>query len=177
MATAEIVLWEHASFTGNTVTLKTAAPSFVSLGFNDKASSIEVRSGVWTVCEDVNYGGRSLTLRKGRYDIDYLTQNLGNDMISSVRPTEIILYEHDRFSGRSMKLIDDTTDLTPMGFNDIVSSIEVTSGECTVYEHVNYQGKSLVLKMGRFDMDFIQKNLGNDIISSVRLTATPKRRA
>ncbi len=168
-STAEIVLWEHAKFTGKTVILKAATPEFLSLDFNDKASSIEVRSGVWTVCEDVNYGGRSLTLRKGRYDIDYLTKNLGNDMISSARPTEVILYEHAHFSGRNMKLIDDTPDLTPMGFNDIVSSIEVMFGECTVFQHVSYQGNSLVLKMGRYDMDYIQKKLGNDVISSVRM--------
>ena len=168
-STPEIALWEHAKFTGKILSLKAAAPDFVSLGFNDKASSIEVRSGVWTVCEDVNYGGRSLTLRKGRYDIDYITKNLGNDMISSVRPTEVILYKDARFSGRSWKLIDDTPDLTPMGFNDIVSSIEVTFGECTVFQHVNYQGRSLVLKMGRYDMDYLQKNLGNDVISSVRM--------
>ncbi|XP_064391057.1 epidermal differentiation-specific protein-like [Halichondria panicea] len=166
----DIVLYEHAGYKGQTLPLTEATPNFIPLGFNDKASSIEVTSGKWTVYQDVNYKGKSLILGVGKYDIDYITKNLGNDVISSARPAEISLFEHANYDGKRMQLSKDTPTLVPLGFNDIVSSIEVIFGDWTVYEHVDYKGKSLDLKVGKYDIDYIKTNLGNDVISSVRLT-------
>ncbi|XP_064402580.1 epidermal differentiation-specific protein-like [Halichondria panicea] len=167
---AAIVLYEHAGYAGKSLPLTSATPDLTLRSFNDKVSSIEVKSGMWTVFQHVNYEGKSLTLRMGKYDIEYITKNLGNDVISSARPAEIILYQNARFQGKTLKLSVDTQSLVPEGFNDMVSSIEVTWGDWTVYQHVDYKGKSLDLKVGRYDMDFITKNMGNDVISSVRLT-------
>ncbi len=106
----------------------------------------------------------------GKYDCSFISGKIGNDVISSARPAEITLFEHAKFDGKRMKLSKDTPNLVPLGFNDIVSSIEVIFDDWTVYEHIDYKGKSLNLKVGKYDMDYIKKNLGNDVISSVRLT-------
>ena len=51
------------------------------MGFNDKTSSIIVRSGTWEVCKDANYRGNCRTLGPGRYN----SMPGMNDAISSVR--------------------------------------------------------------------------------------------
>ena len=124
---------------------------------------------MWTVYQHVNYEGRRLTLGVGKYDYEFISKRIGNDVISSARPAEIILYQHAQFQGKILNLYDDTQSLVPLGFNDIVSSIEVTFGEWSVYEHVNYQGVRLDLNVGKYDIDYITKNMGNDVISSVKL--------
>ncbi len=164
----DVILYEH-DFKGQTLPLSKATPNFVPLNFNDKASSVEVVSGVWTVYQHVNYEGRRLTLGVGKYDYEFISKRIGNDVISSARPAEIILYQHAQFQGKILNLYDDTQSLVPLGFNDIVSSIEVTFGEWSVYEHVNYQGVRLDLNVGKYDIDYITKNMGNDVISSVKL--------
>ncbi len=163
----EILLYEHASFQGKILTLTNATPNFTD--FNDKASSVEIKSGVWTVYQHANYEGRRLTLRVGKYDYAFISERIGNDVISSARPAEITLYENAKFEGKTLKLYDDSQSLIPLGFNDIVSSIEVTFGEWSVYRDVNYNGVRLDLNVGKYDIDYITKNMGNDVISSVRL--------
>jgi hypothetical protein len=55
-------------------------------GFNDRASSAVVDRGQWEVCEDANFRGQCMVLRRGSYE------SLGgmglNNRISSVRPVK-----------------------------------------------------------------------------------------
>ncbi len=100
---------------------------------------------------------------------NYYSVVLGSDIISSARPAEIILYAAGGFKGKVLKLYDDTQSLIPLDLNNCVSSIEVTFGQWSVYNHVDYQGARLDLNVGKYDIDYITKNLGNDVISSVGL--------
>ncbi len=50
--TAEITLYEYSGFGGRSLTLRGYTPNFEDIGFNDKASSIVVRSGTWQLCND-----------------------------------------------------------------------------------------------------------------------------
>ncbi|MED5615653.1 beta/gamma crystallin-related protein [Janthinobacterium sp. P210005] len=77
----EITLFEDAGFRGRPVTLRSDAGDLSRMGFNDKTSSIIVRSGTWEVCKDANYRGNCRTLGPGRYD----TMPGMNDAVSSVR--------------------------------------------------------------------------------------------
>ena len=79
----KLILYEATQFQGKTLPLTEATSNFFPLGFNNKSSSIEVKSGVWTIYEAVNYEGSSLTLRVGKYDLEYIVNNLGSDIISS----------------------------------------------------------------------------------------------
>ncbi len=171
---ANIFLYEAGGFQGKTLSLTSATSSFVTSGMDNKVSSIEVQNGVWTVYEDVNYEGLSITLKVGKYDTDYIQSKIGNNVISSARPAEIILYDAADFEGNVLKLYDDTPDLIPLGFNDIVTCIEVTFGVWIVYEATEYERRSLSLNVGKYDMDYISKHLGNDVISSVKLTPSAK---
>lgn len=77
----EITLFTDDYFRGPSVTLRDTAPDLVRFGFNDRASSVRVRSGTWELCEHAGFGGQCRVLRRGDYD-----QLSGfNDVVSSVR--------------------------------------------------------------------------------------------
>ncbi|MCW5805165.1 MAG: hypothetical protein KIT31_22530 [Deltaproteobacteria bacterium] len=74
---------------------------------------------------DANYGGGSMTLDEGRYDIDRLS--IGNDKLSSVRVPpgwRVVLFEHAHFQGRTVVLEGDAPFLGD--FNDLTSSIAIS---------------------------------------------------
>jgi Beta/Gamma crystallin. len=85
-AAADIRLYQDDGFAGREWTADHPIDDFANSGFNDKASSAEVRGGPWQVCTDANFQGRCVVLRPGNYP------SLGalglNDRISSVRPVD-----------------------------------------------------------------------------------------
>lgn len=77
----EVTLFENSNFHGNRVTLDRDAPNLNSVGFNDRASSVVVRSGRWLLCEHANFGGRCAEFGPGEY-----RELPGfNDAVSSIR--------------------------------------------------------------------------------------------
>ena len=95
----EITLFTDSNFRGARVTVDREAYNLADIGFNDRASSLVVRSGVWQICEDRNFGGYCQEFGPGEYrDLPRF-----NDRISSVR--EISRggpgrgYEHDNRQG------------------------------------------------------------------------------
>jgi hypothetical protein len=74
-------LYTRDHFGGPALSLHEAAPDLDQLGFNDRTSSVVVRSGTWEVCESVQYKGKCMVLEPGEYP---LLKNF-NDMMSSVR--------------------------------------------------------------------------------------------
>ncbi len=83
-ATAAINFYEHENFRGRVFYASDTVSNFGNTGFNDRASSAIVDRGVWEVCDDANFRGRCVVLRRGNYES---LARLGlNDKISSVRP-------------------------------------------------------------------------------------------
>ena len=85
-AAAQLTLYADDGFHGNRVTADHRIDDFANSGFNDRASSAQVRGGAWEVCTDAHFGGRCVVLRPGSYP------SLGamglNDKISSIRPVD-----------------------------------------------------------------------------------------
>ena len=77
----EITLFEDDNFRGRAVTLRETTDDLSRMGFNDKASSIMVRSGTWDVCTDSGFRGICKTLGPG----EYRSMPGMNDAITSVR--------------------------------------------------------------------------------------------
>ena len=83
---AQITFYEGEGFRGRAFTTKRPVTNFKNLGFNDRASSVVVDSGDWIVCDDSEYRGRCVLLRRGAYDS---LRGLGVDnRISSVRQAD-----------------------------------------------------------------------------------------
>lgn len=77
----ELTLFADSNFRGNRVTIDREAPNLSDFGFNDRASSIVIRSGTWVLCEHANFGGRCAEFGPGEYrEVPGF-----NDAISSAR--------------------------------------------------------------------------------------------
>jgi len=64
----ELQLFSREGFRGERVVIADgAANNFVDFGFNDRASSLVVRSGTWELCEHKNFGGQCAVFERGEY--------------------------------------------------------------------------------------------------------------
>lgn len=82
----ELVLYEHDAYRGRTYVAERSISNFADAGFNDRASSVVIRSGTWQLCTDAYFRGRCVTLSRGEYP-SLRAMDL-NDAVSSVRDVE-----------------------------------------------------------------------------------------
>ena len=80
---AQVTFFENENFGGRTFTTERPVDNFQRVGFNDRASSVEVIGERYEVCDDAGFRGNCRVLRPGRYPS---LRSMGmNDRISSVR--------------------------------------------------------------------------------------------
>lgn len=83
-----------------------------------------------TIYQHCNFEGYAVSLPEGEFDLGNLvSRGARNDDISGIRvaPGYIAtIYEHAAFRGRAIRLTDSDACLVNDGFNDIISSINVT---------------------------------------------------
>jgi hypothetical protein len=77
----EMTLFSDTDFRGSHVTVQRDAYNLADFGFNDRASSLVVRSGVWQLCEHKDFGGYCAEFGPG----EYRELSRFNDRISSAR--------------------------------------------------------------------------------------------
>ena len=83
-AAAQVSFYEEEGFQGRSFTTAKQVGNFERFGFNDRATSVVVRSSRWEVCDDVRFNGNCVVLRPGRYPS---LAALGlSDSIASMRP-------------------------------------------------------------------------------------------
>jgi uncharacterized protein YcfJ len=125
-AVAQINFYEHDGYRGRLFAVNDAVSNFAYAGFNDRASSVIVDRGVWEVCDDANYRGRCVVLRRGNYDS---LNRLGmNDKISSVRringnndydhypePSPLPAYDYRRRPSEETREVEITSSRAVMG--------------------------------------------------------------
>ncbi len=97
-AAAQIRLYEHDNFRGQSFTTERALGDFTRAGFNDRASSVVVRGGRWILCDNSRFGGNCVRLRPGRYPS--LSAMGLNDRVSSARPDDGGDRDRDRVRDR-----------------------------------------------------------------------------
>ncbi|MDL2339609.1 MAG: beta/gamma crystallin-related protein [Pseudomonadota bacterium] len=191
-AFAQVTFYEHDGYQGRSFSTQRAVADFEQFGFNDRASSVVVRgkrSDRWEVCEDGGFSGRCVVLRPGEYPS--LSAMGLNDRVSSVRivdrnarveddryapavppadASQIVLYEHEGFEGRSFSASTTVDDFRDNGFNDRASSIVVRGGRSDrweVCEDGGFGGRCVVLRPGQYPS---LTALGlNDRVSSARV--------
>jgi hypothetical protein len=177
----EITLFTHDDFRGREVTLREPTPDLVALGFNDRASSIIVRSGRWEVCVDSEFRGQCVVFERGEYrSLPGL-----NDRISSVREVGtgrdrggwyrpngrrgmIELFTEQGMNGNSTRLVHDMADFVQIGFNDRARSMVVTEGTWQLCSDAGFRGDCRVYRPGSYpDLGW---GLGGQV-SSARLVS------
>ena len=82
-ASAQVTLYSQESFRGRPFTADQNVHNLDRTGFNDRASSAIVDRGSWEVCEDSDFRGRCVVLRRGQYP-SLGSMGLGN-RVSSIR--------------------------------------------------------------------------------------------
>lgn len=78
-----LTIYEHINFRGRQANLIRAVPDLAAAGWNDRISSIRLRSGRWVFCEHIHYQGRCRVVTGS---IRSLVAAGWNDRISSIRP-------------------------------------------------------------------------------------------
>lgn len=79
---------------------------------------------------------------------------------------QVTLYEHDGFSGRSVRVTGDAPNLARAGFNDRASSLVIERGRWEVCNDSRFSGNCIVLGRGQYDS---LAAIGlNDRVSSLR---------
>ena len=83
-ALAQVTFYQGEGFRGRAVTTDKRIADFDRLGFRDGAGSLVVDRGRWEVCDDTEFDGECVVVKRGSYDS---LSSLGlNSGISSVRP-------------------------------------------------------------------------------------------
>lgn len=79
----------------------------------------------------------------------------------------ICLFQHANYQGRMLVLYGSNSHLPSLNFGDAISSIIITGGTWTLFEHSNYRGRSSRLVQGEYP-DLHSFHIGGDSVSSVR---------
>jgi Beta/Gamma crystallin len=177
--TAEITLYESPGFGGRSLTLRGHTPNLEQIGFNDRASSIVVRSGTWQLCTDANFGGTCATLTRGEYrnldgrlngqlssarEVGTYANETGN--YGNYRRGSVEIFDRPDFQGTSILLDRDSANFSNNGFNDRARSIIVHDGTWTMCTARGFGGECRTYARGRYP------NLGRGAsgdISSARI--------
>jgi hypothetical protein len=100
----EIVLFDGAGYGGQSTVIRGAEDRLGSVGFNDRAGSVQVLSGEWLFCKDAVFDGPCMVVLRDIRDLDDFGMD---DEITSVRPLprEIrydhgVVFERDDWSGQ-----------------------------------------------------------------------------
>lgn len=173
----ELTLFEDDNFRGRAVTVRETTDDLSRVGFNDKVSSIMVRSGTWDVCTDAGFRGNCKTLTPG----EYRSMPGMNDAISSVREVgrdgrgdgrndwrndgrdgrpdrgnygrvaTLEVYSGAGQNGSAARLDRDNSNFATIGFNDRATSIVIGNGYWQLCSDANYQGTCRIFGPGRHD--------------------------
>jgi hypothetical protein len=159
----EISLFEGGNFGGRVVTLRATAPSVSNVGFNDRTSSIVVRSGRWEVCSDDNFKGDCAIFEPGQYaNLDgrfdkrvssareVETVGAGQQQQAPVTVGTVDLFGQPNFRGRSARIDRDMNNFSTMNFNDRTASLVVEGGTWEMCTDADYRGTCRTFGPGRY---------------------------
>jgi len=174
---ATITVYVDADYRGASETFHDAEVDLRPIGWGDRISSIEVRSGIWELCRDSRFRNCKTVTR----DQPNL-KNLGfNDTVSSLRPVgdddhhgvddgenrSLTVYQDADFRGRKYTFYGPSPDLRAIGWNDDVSSVEVYGGPWELCRDKEFRHCQRVER----DVDRLGDLGLNDEVSSLRPAA------
>lgn len=157
-----LTLYSGPDFSGQSVTINNDVTNFTTINFNDRALSIRIQgSGSWTVCQHSDFRG---VCREITTDVPNLATISLDGHISSARMEygaggrpggglpggggwtgrprgdgSLTLYAGPNFTGQSINIDRENSNLTSLRFNDRAMSAEVQGrGSWTVCEDANF---------------------------------------
>lgn len=162
---AELTLYGGQDFRGRELRSNQSIFNLANTGFNDRASSVIIRDGVWQLCDDAYFRGHCVTLQPGRYPT---LREMGlNNKVSSARElggwgppphegrwgrgSRAVLYSGPDFRGQRF-VIDGNymPNLEHTGFNDRAQSLRVEGGYWIFCSDANFQGECRTFAPGSY---------------------------
>ncbi len=174
----ELTLFTGAGFQGRELTLRSETPDLTQFGFNDRASSMIVRSGRWEVCVDSEFRNECRVFEPGEYrNLDRFSNAIssarevdggrgrgdgrgdgrgegrgegrGNGRGGDQGPSALV-FDGGDMRGRSLALRGEVANLTDQGFNDRIQSMVIESGNWEFCVHFNFGGECRVFGPGEY---------------------------
>lgn len=78
-----VTLYQHSNYSGRYVGVNGSIANLNTIGLNDNASSIRIKSGTWEICSHPNFGGNCQIINASQASLKGFRLN---DKISSIRP-------------------------------------------------------------------------------------------
>jgi Beta/Gamma crystallin len=172
-ATGRIHFFPGPGLTGQPLSVVGNVPNFQDFGFNDRAQSIRVESGVWEVCSDSGFRGACRQLAPGDYPA--LWNSMLDRSISSARmiqapnvgvmpgvqdgtypagtpetPHSVILFADEDFRGETFRANGDLENLRNTSMNDRAGSIFIRQGRWEFCTDSRSRGTCLTLGPGSY---------------------------
>lgn len=158
---APVTLYQDAGWQGRAVPIGNTMAHLSDVGFNDEASSIEVRFGRWQLCANADFGPPCQVFGPGRHGLGGAL----HDGASSIRPVYgpgdrplpaaggVVLYQDAGWQGRALLRTGATPSLRDLDFNDDASSIEVLAGRWELCSDADYGGTCRIFGPGRHGLE------------------------
>jgi uncharacterized protein YcfJ len=127
-AGAQITFYEHNDYAGRSFKTQNKVNNLQRYGFNDLASSAVVSSARWEVCEQANFGGRCVILRRGNY-LSLSAMGL-NDRISSARAVSAnTQYDDEQYAPQPASVYDSRRRNNERLYEAEVTSVRAVTGQ------------------------------------------------
>jgi len=166
---AELTLFGQQNFNGRRFKSNESITNLDRSGFNDRASSVIIRDGVWQLCDDAYFRGSCVTLQPGRYAS---LREIGlNNRVSSAREmsdwgpspgadhgdgrwgrgSRAVLYASRDFRG-ARYVVDGNylRNLGNTGFNDRAESLRIEGGYWLFCSDADFQGSCRTFGPGSY---------------------------
>ena len=194
---ADVVVYRDSGFRGASQRIESSVRDLRGSGWNDRITSFQVgRRSFWggspsNEFDTGDWGGGSFPRNgacfyehpsfSGRYFCSSAGTNVGqvpggsNDRVSSIRTFGIVtvtVFQDASFEGRNQTFTSDVRDLKGVGWDDLISSLRVTSRGLDfsqgmrVFADINFKGRSATL--GPNTPDVSSNGMGR-LISSLRI--------
>jgi len=156
---AELTLFGQRDFNGRRFKSNDSITNLDRSGFNDRASSVIIREGVWQLCDDAWFRGNCVTLQPGRYPslremgLDNRVSSAremggfgappgaGHDEGRWGRGARAVLYSNPQFRGERYVVDGDyLRNLGDTNFNDRAQSLRVEGGYWIFCSDADFQG-------------------------------------
>ncbi|QJR15447.1 beta/gamma crystallin-related protein [Usitatibacter palustris] len=172
-ARGEAIIYEGANFSGRSIALRNDTANFENIGFNDRAASVYVVSGVWEFCNDAYYRDSCRTFRPGEYgDLGALTNRVSSGRLLNVGQPgwgpsggprtdpgnewwnagrgDVQLFDRQDFQGFLANLTNTAPNFEPLGYNDKVASLIVRRGTWEFCSDANFRGRCQTFGPGEY---------------------------
>ncbi len=165
----QAIVYDGNNFGGQSLLIKQQYANFHYSFFDNRVESIRVMGSCsFIFYESPGFNTRSFLLKPGDYSSPPTWGGRGNT-ISAARALPprgtkaIAIFEHPYFCGAMTVLYNSHTFLPHIDFDDIISSVIVTGGSWSLFDHPSFTGVSVTRTTGTYPWSYL-----NDRVTSIR---------